>query len=351
MSYAPILILGIAIGAVAGLLFPPRPVPREGGIAAHDQGAGGDGPPLSAIGRRGAPHARPIGDLHRTQFDQPAGTDEEYEAYLERHGRSKEALLGVYFLSKDDTHLEEAARRYPDDPNVQLLVISKHLFPEERSQWIERFKASQPNNLIASIFRGGDLLARGEIEAGLLEMSEAADQEGYRDFVVENCFAMEAALVELGCPAVETKMRSGPLDVFRHVNPMNAELRRLEKLAAESPDPETKAGIARIGLEIGRQLDSGEAGTRLLNHLVARSMMERFAELLPAEESNTIPPVGHVQSQLDFYTGLDQRSGELNEQQYIHLLNRTRSEGAFGAMRWLSSQLDVPWEGAERWRD
>ena len=72
--------------------------------------------------------------------------------------------------------------------------------------------------------------------------------------------------------------------------------------------------------------------------------------MLPAEESTNVGGNEQIQQQLDFYTELDKRSGELSEAQYIHLLNRTRNLGGFASMRWLSEQLDVPWEGAERWR-
>src|SRR4051812_26439638 len=60
---------------------------------------------------------------------------EEVEKYLERNRRSAASLLAAYGALRDTNYLKEAATNFPNDPRVQLSVLRRDIFPEERRKW------------------------------------------------------------------------------------------------------------------------------------------------------------------------------------------------------------------------
>jgi hypothetical protein len=84
----------------------------------------------------------------------------EIQAFLEKENFSKDALVGVALLTREDEYLREVVAQYPDDPLVQLLVTGNDVFPEETSEWIARFKALQPDNVVASVLVAGNHLSQ-----------------------------------------------------------------------------------------------------------------------------------------------------------------------------------------------
>jgi hypothetical protein len=70
--------------------------------------------------------------------------------------------------------------------------LTGDVLPDERREWPERYKRSQPDNLLSSLLLGGDLLANGEVEAGLAELQLATSATGYDDFVAQGGLAIEA---------------------------------------------------------------------------------------------------------------------------------------------------------------
>ena len=150
---------------------------------------------LSALvdaSRPGDKSTWPIGNdaIDPERFLETPANTAELAAYVERHGFAKEAMLAVALMSRDPEYLITAARRYPDDPHLPLLVLTGDVLPDERREWLERFKRSQPDNLLSPLFLGGDLLANGEVEAGLAELRLAASATGYDDFVAQGGLAI-----------------------------------------------------------------------------------------------------------------------------------------------------------------
>ena len=306
--------------------------------------------PGGPVGREAA-----LGD----HLSEPAATREQIADYLERHGRSKQALVVAYLVSKNDKHLVDAARRFPDDPNVQFLVLSADALPDERGDWLERFKKSQPDNLLSSLFFAGDLLEKGELEAGLDELRAATKLDGYEDFSIENGLAMEAALIELGHSRLDAKFRSifggNPTE---HLQRTQRQLRVVHKSAQQAETPEEKEELAIIGTAVGFRLATGGAGLNRLNQLVGLSFAKSYYPMLSEDEP--LPGLGvtpkqiaaeyeRVRLRITADGEFTERLGELNEQQLIHLIDRSRVMGELAANNWFRSQLGEPWiEGKTR---
>src|SRR6267142_2806758 len=99
---------------------------------------------------------------------------EEVEKYLERNRRSAASLLAAYGALRDTNYLKEAATNFPNDPRVQLSVLRRDIFPEERRKWLDLFKTSLPENSLASYLSARDYLKNGETALAVSELLEAA---------------------------------------------------------------------------------------------------------------------------------------------------------------------------------
>ncbi len=292
----------------------------------------------------------PIGKdgLFGEHLKEPAADEATIDAFLRRHDYSKESMLAAILLSTNPAHLREAAERYPDDPHVQLLIIGSDAFAADRSEWIARFKSSQPENALASLFLGGDLLAKDAVEAGIAELRLAASQSHHDDFGTEGSLAMESALIELGHSVLEAKLRSLPVHAIRHFKQLQGTLKNLQELAANAASSEETAELATLGAALGNQLSQGEAKRFGINRLVGFSIEKQFLEMLEPDmvspSFNETPAamleeVEKENAQLIEDLKLNDRIAELSEQQVIHLVDRIRTVGQPEAWVWLREQL------------
>ena len=114
---------------------------------------------------------------------------EQIEKYLGEHGRTAANLLAAFQASNDDRYLKEAAAAFPEDPQVQFLVIARNALPGERSKWIAAFQQSSPENRMGNFFAAFDGFKNGQPEAALQQMVAAAGKSSYDDFLFYHSFA------------------------------------------------------------------------------------------------------------------------------------------------------------------
>ena len=353
MKYSHLIVgtVGIVIGLFAGQLL------RRPGTGSGSETPVANRPTLTGITQKVAPAQMSDGDKNRPvgkrllsgdHLSQPAADEATITAYLERHGHSKDALVAAALLSSNPAYLREAAERYPDDPNIQLLVIGSDAFSEDRSEWIERFKKSQPDNAVAALLLGGDLLARGDVENGLAELRLAAGQTTHNDFAAEGALAMQSALIEFGIPPLEMKLRTLPVHAIRHLQQLQAGAKSLQTLAENATSPEEKTELATLGVALGNHMTQGEANRAGINRLVGYSIESQFLNMLdPDLDSPSFPesPAAMLReveadtAQLKADLNLDERIPDLSEQQVIHLIDRIHAVGQPEAWIWLREQL------------
>src|SRR5437667_290884 len=122
-------------------------------------------------------------ELERVDFDwrqvltnqavPPKLPREEVEKYLERNRRSAASLLAAYGALQDTNYLREAATNFPNDPRVQLSVLRRDVFPEERRKWLDLLKASSPENPLANYLSARDYFKSGQNGLAVNELLEA----------------------------------------------------------------------------------------------------------------------------------------------------------------------------------
>src|ERR1700733_4143197 len=75
---------------------------------------------------------------------------EKVEAWLAKHNRDATSLLAAFRALGDTNYLNEAATNFPSNPQVELAVLSRDEFPEDRRKWLDLFKNSSPSNSLAN---------------------------------------------------------------------------------------------------------------------------------------------------------------------------------------------------------
>src|SRR5262249_11939625 len=70
----------------------------------------------------------------------------QLENYLRENQRSAGSLLSAFHATQDQSLLQEAEERFPNDPRVALAAATQSGTPAERRRWIEAFKQSAPDN-------------------------------------------------------------------------------------------------------------------------------------------------------------------------------------------------------------
>ncbi|MDQ6630667.1 MAG: hypothetical protein M3Y82_02790, partial [Verrucomicrobiota bacterium] len=69
---------------------------------------------------------------------------EQVEAYLLKTKRCAECLLNAFQETGDTNFLAEAVEKFSGNPLVQYEMLRQEISPEERKNWIEKFKTSSP---------------------------------------------------------------------------------------------------------------------------------------------------------------------------------------------------------------
>ena len=352
------LVVGIAIGLGFAQVWrggSTDPLPeQEQGLAGSTTSGGMltglvDG--KKATGDGAKPRFKSFEDLEAF-FADAVASPARFDAYLEENAYSKESLLAAFRLEGDARHLLEAARRFPEDPHVQFLVITHDVLPDEKSEWVTRFKQSQPDNAYASLLLGADLLKQGRTEEALEQLRLAGRQPTLDDFSSADWLAGDSAMIDLGFTPFEAKVKSTFGQTVPFFSEFQGMLKELQGLANEAGDP---AEIATIGAALGNQFTQGEGNSLIINRLVGISAEMRFLSMLePDVQSPSFAETpATLLEQLDRERGeilelvnaSERITNEFSQPEMEHYLDRVRADGELEALRWARARLGDP--GAE----
>src|SRR5258708_34787215 len=85
-----------------------------------------------------------------------------------------------------------AATNFPNDAAVQFAIAARKIFPEQEREWLERFKASAPDNALAGYLSAADYMARGEKDQALQEFAQAVKRPPLEDYLPHSAQAPAA---------------------------------------------------------------------------------------------------------------------------------------------------------------
>jgi len=120
----------------------------------------------------------------------------QVQSYLEENHTGVGSLLAAFQTTDDRTFLQEAIRKYPTDPRLDLVAWFRSQSPEERRQWLDAFKPSAPDNAFVNYLSARDYFKSGQIDQAVQELLVAATkliQDYSLDFVQHGEEAYRAA--------------------------------------------------------------------------------------------------------------------------------------------------------------
>src|SRR5579859_2815091 len=140
----------------------------------------------------------------RLKDGSPKLTSQQAETYLKANHRSAASLLAAYRTTGDRGLLAEAMEKYPNDPQVGFeAAFSKNASPEERRQWLEALKRSDPSNALGNYLSALDLFKAGQTDQAVQELVAASGKAQFRDFTLDRIQDDFEAYLAAGYPVAE----------------------------------------------------------------------------------------------------------------------------------------------------
>jgi DNA-binding ferritin-like protein len=281
--------------------------------------------------------------------DIPQVNREKLESYKQNR-RSVESLLGAFRASNDEALLAEAKEKFPNDPRVQLAAAFKTESPDERRQWLEKLKQSDPDNALANYLLADGYLKAGQTEQGLQEITAAAGKGGFENYLVDFIQNAEEAYQAGGYSAAEAKTIasiSALLPDQARLKAVGTDLVELAKRYQQAGDEASAQTVLQMGLDLGHRLDTSPQ-TTLIQELVGIAI-ERMALNAMNPNASYDGTSQTVNDRLDAliarrktYQQLTQQSTRtlenMSDEDVAHYFDRVRLYGDVAAMRWVMNQ-------------
>lgn len=273
-------------------------------------------------------------------------TRTEVEAYLHRTNRSAGSLVAGYWLTKDPALLKEAATRFPDDPQVQLAVLTADVFPEQRWRWIEAFKRTAPDNALANYLAAAEYFKAGQTDQAIAELTASASKSGlslYRRELTDAFIAAylaagfaQADAAILGFATTPLPTLSGLRDTARQAIGVANELRTSgDRFAADALDSQV--------LHLGEQLIASDDGKILITELVGIAMQKMaLQDLAPADTTSS--RLADLEARIAAIKAatqtpaLEQTLALMSDAEIIEYFRRVETDGEYEALLWLQNQ-------------
>lgn len=276
--------------------------------------------------------------------------------YLAAQQRNAGSLVAACRLTGDETLLQEALAKHPDDPRVNFAACfagrqKPGSTPEESRRRLEALKQSAPDNALANCLSAQAYFKAGQPELAAQELAAAAGKPQFQDYSGDFAQSAEEAYLAAGLSAIEAKMAATTLPL-----PQLAELRGLGESVAKLASQYRQAGdeasaqaALQMGAALGRRAAEPSGQDSLIRNLVGIAIESKnLGALAPAS------PYGGggqtVKDRLDELArqrqaikdiardGSDSVLQSLSEQDQLGYFDRLKTAGEAAALRWAASR-------------
>jgi hypothetical protein len=277
----------------------------------------------------------------------PRVSREQLEPFLARNRRSVEALLGALRASGDESLLAEAKEKFPNDPRVQFAAAFQSQSAEERREWLEKMKQSDPDNALANYLIASEHSKAGQTDQALQEINAATGKHGFENYLLDFIQNAEEAYQASGYSGAEAKAIasiSALLPEQTKFKELGANLVELAKRYQQAGDEASAQAALQMGLDLGHRLDQAPQLT-LIQELVGMSIERKALEAMnpnaPYDSTGQT-----VQEHLDALTARRKTYQELttqsdpiltsmSDEELANYFDRFRLFGDVAAMRWV----------------
>ncbi|HEY5909289.1 MAG TPA: hypothetical protein VJA21_01655 [Verrucomicrobiae bacterium] len=279
---------------------------------------------------------------------------EQLEPFLARNQRSAEALLGALRASGDASFLAEAKEKFPNDPRVQFAAAFESESAQERQQWLEKIKQSDPDNALANYLIASEHSKAGLTDQALQEINAASGKRGFDNYMLDSMQNAEEAYQAGGFSAAEAKTiatMTAPLPEPARLKELGVNLVELAKRYQQAGDGTSAQAVLQMGLDLAHRLDQSPQVTmlqELVGMAIERNALEAMDPKAPYYSTGQT-----VQEQLDALTARRRTYSELtaqsdltlrsmSDEEVAHYYDRFALFGDLAAMRWAINKWSRP---------
>ncbi len=280
-------------------------------------------------------------------------SDEQLTAFLNKYNRNAQSLLTAFEHSRDLALLKEAAEKFPDDPRVQMAVLTQDtldhaLTPEERKSWLDRLKESSPNNGLADALGALDDFSNRRTEAALAEVRDSNAKTTMNSFTSEKIQGLEELFLNAGLSPLEARERAMGevlLPLESKMKEVGNYLADLQKAYIENGDHASAAQVAALAMTFGARWANGDARSPLITTLVGMAMQNRvlqnldpntYYDFLGKTAAEAIADLNQQRDQVKIISReVAQYYPTLNDRDKMMFLERRKMYGERNAWSWL----------------
>jgi hypothetical protein len=160
---------------------------------------------------------------------------------------------------------------------VQVSVLARDVFQEERRKWLDLFKASSPDNSLANYLSAQDHFKNGQTAAALNELAEATRKPQFKDYAVESKLDEEELNLEARRSSLQSKLASlgWAADLLPELvtfKILAQDTSALQKQYLDAGDTGSAEHLAQIGVTLANRLNSGDSAKLVINQLVGMAI-------------------------------------------------------------------------------
>jgi hypothetical protein len=272
-------------------------------------------------------------------------------AYLQSNGFSAESLLVAFQIASNREYLITAATKYPNDPRVQFAVLMNNAFPEQRAQWIARFKESAPNNSLPNYVAAREAFRSQQPQAALQEIVAADRKTHFSDYVRESMQSLEELYMADGRSPAEAKlagMANVLLPHLKELRDLSKDMTTLQQRYLDAGDSTSANLMAASAFRLGQHLGAADGSVSLLSQLIGLAIESQALAKFPPDAAPDFVGVrvderlAQIKEQKtsvrESSRFLDQWIGTANEREVINYFDRVKLYGESAALTWLRTR-------------
>jgi RNA polymerase sigma factor (sigma-70 family) len=276
-------------------------------------------------------------------------TMNQVAAYLDTNHRSAASLLAAYRSTGDSALLEEAMHKFPDDPQVAFEAMHrKDIDSEQRRQWLDTMKRSDPENALPNYLSALDYFKSGQTDQAVQELIAASGKGRFEDYTLERIQNDEEAYLAAGFSVAEAKMIPAQqllLPQLAQLKELSGHVVDLARSYREAGDGASAEAALQLLASLGHRYSTAQPSEAEVSQLVGIAV-ERIAlsEMDPASPYGTSgQTVEHRLNQLaeqrqtlrDLNQQLEPLLPMMTDQDWISYKDRWRAFGEESALRWV----------------
>jgi len=222
-------------------------------------------------------HPQKIAPKEEPELDaagEPKISRERIENCLQNYNRNATSLLAAFHALGDTNYLNEAATNFPNNPQVELAVLSHDEFPQDRRKWLDAFKTSSPDNSLANYLSAENYLKDGQTDTAINELEIATSKPLFDDFTMQSRLD-EEELTECGGKSALASAKISRTGIASDMLPEIETLKRipsgfydLKKQKLAEGDTNFVENLSRIEMALADRLINGDSGKLVINQLV-----------------------------------------------------------------------------------